>query len=71
MEPTTSKATTIGSKKKERPKPIEPMSNPITIPIIGKTCMYFATVSRFVLLEGIIVRNEKTELTSLSMQPPS
>jgi hypothetical protein len=67
MEPTTSRATTIGSKKKERPKPSEPMSKPIAIPIIGKTCMYFAVVSRFVLLEGIIVRNEKTELISLSM----
>src|SRR3989338_7442656 len=31
----------------------------------------FAIVSRFELLVGIIVRNEKTEPISLSMNPPS
>ena len=45
--------------KNERPNPIDPINNPIAIPMMGKTCMYFATVSRLVLLEGIIVRNEK------------
>ena len=67
----TKSATINGSRKNERPNPIEAMSKPIPIPIIGKTCMYFATVPRSVLLEGIIVRNEKTELISLSMYPPS
>jgi hypothetical protein len=33
--------------------------------------MYFATVSRLVLLAGIIVRNENTEPISLSMNPPA
>ena len=39
--------------------------------IYGKTYMYFAIVSRLELLVGIIVRNEKTEPISLSMNPPS
>ena len=60
-----------GSRKNESPNPMEPINSPITIPMIGKTCMYFATVSRLVLVEGIIVRNEKTEPISLSMYPPS
>jgi hypothetical protein len=60
-----------GSKNNERPKAIEPMINPITIPTIGKMYMYFATVSRLVLLAGIIVRNENTEPISLSMNPPT
>jgi hypothetical protein len=68
---TTSSETINGSRKNESPNPIEPINNPIAIPMIGKMCMYLATVSRLVLLEGIIVRNEKTELISLSMYPPS
>ena len=71
IDATTNNETTNGSRKNERPNPIEPINNPIAIPMMGKTCMYFATVSRLVLLEGIIVRNEKTELISLSMYPPS
>ena len=71
MDTTTNNATINGSRKNESPNPIEAIRSPIPIPIIGKTCMYFATVSRLVLLEGIIVRNEKTELISLSMYPPS
>ena len=68
---TTNNATINGSRKNERPNPIEAISRPIAIPIIGKTCMCLATVPKSVLLEGIIVRNEKTELISLSMYPPS
>ena len=33
--------------------------------------MYFAIVSKFALLVGIIVKKENTELISLSMNPPS
>jgi hypothetical protein len=61
----------IGSKNNDNPKASEPMINPITIPTIGKMYMYFATVSRSVLLVGIIVRNENTEPISLSMNPPA
>jgi hypothetical protein len=71
IDATTKSATINGSRKNESPNPIEPINSPIAIPMIGKTCMYLATVSRLVLLEGIIVRNEKTELISLSMYPPS
>ena len=71
MDATTSSETINGSRKNESPKPIEPINNPIAIPMMGKTCMYFATVSRLVLLEVIMVRKEKTELISLSMYPPS
>ena len=71
MDTTTNNATINGSRKNESPNPIEAIRSPIPIPIIGKICMYFDTVSRLVLLEGIIVRNEKTELISLSMYPPS
>jgi hypothetical protein len=61
-----------GSKNNDNPKANEPMINPITIPTIGKMYMYFATVSRLVvLLAGIIVRNENTEPISLSMNPPA
>jgi hypothetical protein len=44
---------------------------PIAIPTIGNRYMYFATVSRLALLVGIIVKNEKREPISLSMNPPS
>ena len=71
IDTTTNSATINGSRKNESPNPIEAINSPIPIPIIGKTCMYLATVPRSVLLEGIIVRNEKTELISLSMYPPS
>ena len=71
MDATTNSETINGSRKNERPNPTEPINSPIAIPMIGKMCIYFATVSRLVLLEGIIVRNEKTELISLSMYPPS
>jgi hypothetical protein len=71
IDATANSETINGSKKNESPNPIEPIINPIAIPMMGKICMYFATVSRLVLLEGIIVRNEKTELISLSMYPPS
>jgi hypothetical protein len=71
MDATTKSETINGSRKNDNPNPIEAIISPIAIPIIGKICMYFATVPRSVLLEGIIVRNEKTELTSLSMYPPS
>ena len=33
--------------------------------------MYFAIVSRFAFPVGMIVRNEKTEPISLSMNPPT
>jgi hypothetical protein len=70
-EATTNKLTINGSKNNESPKPIEPTIKPIAIPTIGKIYMYFAIVSRFELLVGIIVKNEKTEPISLSMNPPS
>jgi len=62
IDATTKSATINGSRKKESPNPIEAINSPIAIPMIGKTCMYLATVSRSVLLEGIIVRNEKRML---------
>ena len=55
----------------DNPKANEPTSNPMRIPTIGKMYMYFATVWRSELFAGIIVKNEKTEPISLSMNPPS
>jgi len=43
----------------------------MAIPTIGNKYMYLATVSRFALLVGIIVKKEKREPISLSMNPPS
>ena len=45
--------------------------SPIAMPTIGNTYMYFAIFSRVEFEEGKIVRNEKTEPISLSMNPPS
>ena len=63
---TTSNETINGSRNNDKPKPIEPISNPIAIPTIGKRYMYLAIVSRLALLVGIIVRNENTEPICLS-----
>jgi len=71
IEATTNKLTSKGSKKKDNPKPKEPTKSPIAIPTIGKRYMYFAIFSRFAFDDGKIVRKEKTEPISLSMNPPS
>ena len=68
---TTSKLTIKGSKNNERPNPIEPTSTPIAIPTSGNKYMYLAVVSRLALFVGIIVKKEKMELISLSINPPS
>ena len=60
MDATTKSETINGSRKNDNPKPIEAIISPIAIPIIGKICMYFATVPRSVLLEeNIKIINEK------------
>ena len=43
----------------------------MTIPTKGNMCIYFAVPSKLALFVGIIVRNEKTEPISLSMNPPT
>ncbi len=70
-EATTKRLTINGSRKRERPNPNPPTTRPITIPTIGKTYMNFAIVSKFELVDGNIVKNEKIEPISLSMNPPS
>ncbi len=71
IDATTNKLTSSGSKKKDRPNPNEPTKSPIAIPTIGKTYMYFAIFSKVAFDDGNIVKNEKTEPISLSMNPPS
>ena len=65
-EATTNSDVINGSRNKDKPKPNDPTRRPIAIPAIGNRYMCLATVSRFALLVGIIVRNEKTEQICLS-----
>ena len=71
MDATTNKLTNNGSKKKDKPKPNEPIKSPIAIPTIGNRNMYFAILSNEAFDEGKIVKNEKTDPISLNMYPPS
>ena len=71
IEATTNKLTNKGSKMEDNPNPKEPINRPTTIPTIGKTNMYFAIFSKVALDDGRIVKNEKTDPISLSMNPPS
>jgi len=50
---------------------ITPDLNPILLKPIGKRYMYFAIFSRVAFDDGKIVRKEKTEPISLSINPPS
>lgn len=71
MDATTNKLTNKGSKKKDNPKPNEPIKSPIDIPTIGNMNMYFAILSNEAFVDGNIVKNEKTDPISLNKYPPS
>jgi len=71
IEATTNKLTNRGSKMKDNPKPNEPIKSPMTIQTIRNTNMYFAIFSNVAFEDGKIVKNEKTDPISLSINPPS
>jgi len=70
MDATTNKLTNNGSRKKDSPKPNEPIKSPIAIPTTGNRNMYFAMLSSEAFDDGMIVKNEKTDPISLNMYPP-
>ena len=47
------------------------MISPIIAPAIGNRYMLFATVSSWLFFDGIIVKNETTDMISLNKRPPS
>ena len=71
IELTTRKLTSIGSKRKDNPKPNPPTKTPIIIPTTGKRYMYFAVSFNVEFDDGKIVKKEKTEPICLNMNPPS
>jgi hypothetical protein len=70
MDATTNKLTNKVSRRNDYPKTNKPIKSPIIIPTTGKTYMYFAMFSKVAFDDGNIVRNEKTDPISLSMNPP-